>query len=627
MKSVILVQSILTLLLVTTMQAAPPLVENIPTQDILRHWRNAVVRSDSGAQAEAELSVSSNEDGVAAVIHEHVSSQGDFHALISRTLDTSEVTVVHGIAQERDWNGFLRTLRGRELGRLKAAIAEQAAVLFGPPKSVPEASRVQSAGDSLYSLRLTAADAETTIWWISTRTWLPVKSARPGEEEDIVTRYGDWREVRGRMVPFRGEVEEPEKPAYIRTITGVSFAGAVSEEHFQFPSPGPSDAYLDPAAALPIPFNFENSHIIFPLSINGKDSVLFLLDTGANEEVINEAHVDEYHLQPYGSTMTTGGGGTASYRFARGATFRLPGVEVRNQHVAIIDETGLERALGMKLGGLLGYDFISRFVVEIDYMKQVLVLHDAATWNYAGAGYVVPVTFDLGIPYCDALISVPGKPSIPAYMVLDFGAAETMTLTSPFVKANDILRLAGTNMNVNKLAGLENQFFSQNNVRGHIDKLAAGGLVVESFPANLSVNTKGAYASTKFAGTIGQGIDRRYHVFLDYARDRIIFEPTPETEKPFPERKTYGLTILASGEDLHTFTVTAVRPGSPAEKDGFVKGDVVTGLDEKPSARFTLGELRDRLSHEHEHHVVSVKRGADAVNIAFDVRLISLEKQ
>src|SRR5207245_3127562 len=152
---------------------------------------------------------------------------------------------------------------------------------------------------------------------------------------------------------------------------------------------------------------------------------------------------------------------------------------------------------------------------------------------------------------------------------------QTMTLPSPFVKANDLASLAGTNARVNRPAGLEKQFFAQNNVRGHIDRLALGRLAVESIPVNMSVNTQGAYASANFSGTVGEGIFHRYHVYLDYAHERVIFEPTPEAATPFPGRQTYGLSILSSGPDLRTYTVSAVRAGSPAETDGFKEGDTI----------------------------------------------------
>ncbi len=211
--------------------------------------------------------------------------------------------------------------------------------------------------------------------------------------------------------------------------------------------------------------------------------------------------------------------------------------------------------------------------------------------------------------------------------MLDFGAAETMTLTSPFVKAHNLDKLAAVNTTVNRPAGLENQFFAQNNIRGHIDQFTLGSLVVRSIPINMSVNTKGAYASKNFSGTIGESIYRRYHAILDYAHNRVILEPTPESSGPFPQRETYGLSLLASGPDLHTYTVSFVRPESPAAKDGFKKGDVIAAMDKESASQFTLGNLRDRLSKAGEHHQLEVVRGSERLTIPVDVKLVSLDHQ
>jgi S1-C subfamily serine protease len=83
--------------------------------------------------------------------------------------------------------------------------------------------------------------------------------------------------------------------------------------------------------------------------------------------------------------------------------------------------------------------------------------------------------------------------------------------------------------------------------------------------------------------------------------------------------------LLASGDDLHNFTVTAVRPGSGAERDGFKKGDVVKNLDGKPSSGFLLSELRDTLTRAGEHHQIEVQRDKDVIHLPIEVTLVSLD--
>ncbi len=596
----------------------------VTAEDLLSRWRKAVHAGEWDESKTAVLTSLSYQDGIPGTVQEWVTAAGDYRRVVDRKFDQAETVLAGQVTARRDWNGFVRHLRGKELERWRSVAFESAVIAFGPPQSMTEAAVSESDDHKLCLLRITPPGGAPMTWYLDAQTWLPVKSVRPGEDSEITTIYEDWDRAGGVTTPQHARVSETERPEYGWKRTSLRVETGAARPMFQAPEAGPPDARLD-ANAPPIHFNFENSHIIFKVRVNGREPIGFILDTGADQNVIHARRLADYGLTTYAKSATTGGGGTAEYDYAEGATFTLPGVELRRQHVAVLDQSGLEHALGMPLGGILGYDFISRFVVEIDYDRQLLTLHDPATWRYAGSGLSVPVTFDAGIPFTDATISVPTKPAVPAHFVLDFGAAETMTLTSPFVKANALASLAGTSVRVNRPAGLEKQFFAQNNVRGHIDRLALGGLTVESIPVNMSVNTRGAYSSASFSGTVGEGIYRRYHVFLDYARERMIFEPTPETAKPFPERQTYGLTLLASGPDLHTLTVSAVCPGSPAETDGFKEGDRIAAIDGRPAAEFSLGDLRDRLSHQGERHRLEIARGNERLGLAIEVRLVSLD--
>jgi Aspartyl protease len=599
-------------------------VQSLSVPSIIQAWRHAV--GTPPRQRTLHQRFTAREEDVPATVDQWISPSGSLRRSTVRELDSSELVVTSAVAQTRDWNGFVRYLDGSELARLRSQAFIAAALAFGPPVAMDRAALTQTSEPHCVALAFTPSRGISIKWIIDQNTSLPIQTVIRGDEAELVTAYSDWQLSGGVLMPRHMVVSEKDKLDSDYRVAGPPQLEPASASAFPQLKQDGSDVTMA-APSVKLSFTMEADHIILQAQVNGHEPIGFLVDTGDGHETINAPRASVLGLSTYGSTASYGGGNLAQLSLASGATFTFPGIELHNQHVDLLDQSGLEKALGLPLGGILGYDFLSRFVVEIDYEAKIMTLHEPSTWRYTGHGIAVPITFDNGIPFFDAQISVPTKTAIPAHMCMDFGAADTMTFNSPFVHDHDLIKLAGTDTRVLKAAGLESQFFAQSNMRGHIDVFRAGGLVAHSIPVSLSANTSGAYSDDSFDGTVGEGIYTRYHVFLDYPRHRAIFEPTAKASAPFPERKTYGLTLIANGGDLHTFLVTAIRAGSPAEKDGFLKGDIISGLDDKPATAFTLAQLRNALLQEGETHQFKVDRAGLQAFIHTTVAVVSIDQK
>lgn len=576
-------------------------------EDVITAWRNAM-HVDARART-AVLRSTATDDGLATTIDEWVTTDGRYHRITNRVFDREDLLLTRRGARLLDWNNFARDLDSTELARVRGEAFIVETLAFGPDASFA-AAQLSASEDGAVQVTVSTA-GEPIVWTLDAQAHLPSSVSADGEERAIVWRDG--------VVAQIGDA----------TMTQVSLTR--ERRHFFDIQP---PAYIDVMMvgdSVVIPFTMEANHIIIEAGVNGHERMGFLIDTGAAVSTLNSARMDAFGVTTYGGSEVQGGGGSAANRFVAQVTYALgtaeQPVEIHNQHANSMDLSGLERAWGVPIGGILGYDFISRFVLETDYQNQVLTLHRADDWRYRGDGVVVPLTFDGGTPYAAATLSVPTRENIPARLLMDNGLADTMVFTRPFVEANELARLAGSNREaVNPTAGLGNQFFTQNNTRGRIDEVRLGALVLRDIPVNFSTNTTGAYASDEFAATFGNTIFNRYRVFIDYQRKRMVFEPTPAAVRPFAERRTFGVTLLASGEDLRTFTVSGLRAGAPADAAGFRRDDVIVGVDGRAASAFTLQELRDLLLREGEHHTFRVQRGSETVTIDADVTTVSIER-
>jgi hypothetical protein len=278
----------------------------------------------------------------------------------------------------------------------------------------------------------------------------------------------------------------------------------------------------------------------------------------------------------------------------------------------------------MPLGGILGFDFLSRFVIAIDYTHKQLTLYDCAH-DTSGERGAVRLIMQGEQPYLDGSIVVGGE-TIPCWFILDVGAADTITFTTPFIAAHQLLDRAGDKARVvQHVAAPDVEAFAPTNVRGLIDAVKLGEITLPHVPVNLSVSKKGAYTSPAFDGNIGETILSRFpRVVLDYGRSVMFLEPGPETTKPMEERKTFGMTLIASGDDFTTFTVTAVGAASPAARAGFQKGDVIAAVDGKPASRFNLALVKAILADDGSKHVFAVKRKSEQVELPATIERVPL---
>jgi hypothetical protein len=612
------------LTLAVTYFAVPARAQSPSVPGIIQSWRHAI--STSPGQGTLHQRFTAKEEGISATVDQWITPSGSLRRRTVRQFDSNELLVTPAVAQSRDWNGFVRDLDGTELARLRSQAFIAAAFAFGPPAAMDRATLTSTSQPHCIALLFTPAHGISIKWIIDQDTSLPIQTIFRDEEAELVAAYRDWQRSGGLLTPQHIIITEKDKPDADYLMAQPPELRPAGVSTFARLQQTTSDVMMA-APSVKLPFTMEANHIILQAQVNGHAPIGFIVDTGDDHESLNSARTAAFGLSSYGSTASNGGGNVAQFSFATGATLTFPGIELHNQHVDLLDQTGLEEALGLPLGGLLGYDFLSRFIVEIDYDAKIMTLHKPSAWHYTGRGIVVPITFDNGIPYFEAQISVPTQPAIPAHMAMDFGAADTMTFTSPFVRDHNLIRLAGTDTRTIKAAGLENQFFAQSNMRGRIEVLRLGGLVAHSIPVSLSANTSGAYSDDSFAGTVGEGIFTRYHIFLDYPHHRAIFEPTERSSAQFPERKTFGLTLIANGSDLHSFLVTAIRAGSPAEKEGFLKGDIISGLDDQAATAFTLAQVRDTLLREGETHDFKILRAGHQTSIRTTLAVVSIDRK
>jgi hypothetical protein len=202
-----------------------------------------------------------------------------------------------------------------------------------------------------------------------------------------------------------------------------------------------------PNGAAEVRFSFEllANAIFFDAGVNGKGPHLFALDTGSTNTVIASERIAELGIAT-GSQMHTSGAGSDMNMAAKidQLDIALPrGVRRTTTQGTAISMAGLWPLIGRPIYGALGYDIIEPFVVEIDYAKRIVVLHDPATYRYRGSGTTLPVRlYGAYDPQIEGSMIVPGQAPIPVRFTIDTGAGGTI-VSSPLVDKYHLLAAVG----------------------------------------------------------------------------------------------------------------------------------------------------------------------------------------
>jgi membrane-associated protease RseP (regulator of RpoE activity) len=114
----------------------------------------------------------------------------------------------------------------------------------------------------------------------------------------------------------------------------------------------------------------------------------------------------------------------------------------------------------------------------------------------------------------------------------------------------------------------------------------------------------------QLGGLIGNDLLRRFNLILNYTKSEIYLTPNGSFNQPF-DYSYSGLTIALVGGKI---VVTGVMKDSPAEKAGFLEGDVVLEVNGDP--RQDMQEYQSLLRTIGQRVVVIVKRGEGKGEVA-----------
>jgi hypothetical protein len=398
----------------------------------------------------------------------------------------------------------------------------------------------------------------------------------------IVQHYDDYRPVDGLMIPFEMLTRHlARNVSIISRLQSIEINAPIDPVRFLPPAESIDDyRFTTGCSAQRIPFTYRSGHIYLPVRIGeAAPEMMFLLDSGAGMTVIDSAVVAGMDLLLGGEVPGAGAGGMTSFHLTRFPGFAIEGIAFSEQTVLVFPIAGLlEGFSDITVGGVLGYDFLSRFVTRIDYENEHISFFEPDS-------FILPETeAAIDAPLLHSIFSFEGTidGQYRGTFVLDTGANNSLLQKRFSGGASPEPDTCLTDLMIRGAGGSEAVDLCR------FTSLSFGGVTIPEPMFVVPATDTGIETFEGIDGIIGNDILALFTVTLDYRNQRVLLERNSSPAGSFIKDRS-GLFLRRGGGD--SVLVSVVIPGSPADEAGIVPGDEIVSID--ATAVSALGDLED----------------------------------
>ncbi len=373
-------------------------------------------------------------------------------------------------------------------------------------------------------------------------------------------------------------------------------------------NPAPNYRFASGTSALGIPFQLSSNLVLVRLRVNNSRPLWFLFST-ASTSVIDTRIAKELGLPVQGKEDLGG----IEAGLIHGISLALPGVTALNQTVAVLPLEFLSSWMGQPVAGLIGYDFISQFVIEVDYATSKMNVYASASYRYSGSGDVIQIKFIDKSPFIAVKVAMEGREAVEGTFEFATESSGVLVVQRSFAEAHQLLN-STKSFRLGNVGGDEGSM--SRTLQGRVRNIQVGRFVINN-PVVVFRQAQGEKADGD--GQIGGEVLRRFRLILDYSRLRMILEPNKHLAESV-EVDMGGFELVAEGADLKTLTINEVLANSPAAEAGLQEEDELTAINGRPVTEFSLEQIRKMLKQEGKEYVLKLKRGSQTLQVRLKMR-------
>lgn len=259
--------------------------------------------------------------------------------------------------------------------------------------------------------------------------------------------------------------------------------------------------------SIEIPFRWTPGQIELQVSINGRDPIWCILDSGAEFSML-----DRETSRTLGLAPTHG-------KQIENLTLEIGPLRLPRQTVTLWALDNFRRQ-NRDIRGVIGCTLFERYVVTIDYQRHVVILIEPASFRPSSSATGFPITFSGRLPVIKANLKFAGR-QIPSRLMVDTGASQAVILRYPFAAEHRLFGSSDAKSISETVASGKRAFVTLS-----AEELELGRWKFQNPAVKAYGSRAGAGGDTSTDGLLGNDVLRHFRVTFDYSRKRMFLEET-----------------------------------------------------------------------------------------------------
>jgi len=334
--------------------------------------------------------------------------------------------------------------------------------------------------------------------------------------------------------------------------------------------------------------------ILLPVTFKDKE-LLFVLDTGSSHTAFDTSLRNELgEVKKIEKALTHGTPITAELFDAPKAFLGPLNLQDSGQ-VSCLDLKIHSLIDGRKISGIIGMNFLRRYVIQIDFDKGTLSFLQTAKGQHSNWGIELAIWYNsLGLPFIKSSI----LKNINVDFMIDTASNSTGGLGSDIFK----------------------QILTKNELTTSETLIATASGVIQKREVRIDSISVGSFEYEKLIFSeanwsyLGLLFLSRHIVTLDFPNKRIYLRKGKEFKRG-DETDMSGLHLLRISNQT---VVYSVDEDSPAQKAGIMPKDIILKVDDKDANTYNIYDLRRLLMSEDKRNItMTIKHGDDVKDVSF----------